>query len=263
LLKAISAIQLACRLEDAGIPAAPVFWVAAEDHDHEEIESAWFLNRDSGLSRVQVDLSNSEPTPAGWAKYRDDIRDAVDACFAESPHSEFAAGAKDILESCYQPGVSPVDAFAKMMARLFSGTALTFVNPLHPELRKLAQPVIDHAIRNNTELRSAVIERSRALSKAGYHEQVKVDDNFTGFFAYRGQARLALKPDEVIPGIAWSPNVLLRPVMQDTLQCMKPSVFRCRRLYLGSARRFWSRALCVSWISTESTSWMFCVDGTF
>ena len=66
-------------------------------------------------------------------------------------------------------------------------------------------------------MRSAVIARSRSLSEAGYHEQVKVDENFTGLFGYRGRSRQALKPDELTPDIAWSPNVLLRPVVQDTI----------------------------------------------
>src|SRR5437867_3981764 len=64
ILKSISAIKLARHLEEAGVRAVPVFWVAAEDHDHAEIESTWILNRDSGLSRVRVNLANPEPTPA-------------------------------------------------------------------------------------------------------------------------------------------------------------------------------------------------------
>jgi uncharacterized protein YllA (UPF0747 family) len=164
-----------------------------------------------------VDLSNPEPTPAGWAKFRNDIRDAVSACVSELPQSEFSGEIQSLLESSYEPGTSPVDAFAKMMARLFSGSGLTFINPLDQGLRELAQPTMDRAIGKNTELRSAVIERSRSVSNAGYHEQVKVDDNFTGLFSYHGRARLPLKPAEVKPGIEWSPNVLLRPVIQDAI----------------------------------------------
>jgi bacillithiol synthase len=66
-------------------------------------------------------------------------------------------------------------------------------------------------------LRSAVMARSNMLSEAGYHEQVKVDENFTGFFAYRGRAREVVKPNELTKDIAWSPNVLLRPILQDAI----------------------------------------------
>src|SRR5262245_16570647 len=61
ILKAISAIKLAAKLEHAGLKAVPLFWVAAEDHDFEEIQSAWVINRSSDLCRVAVDLSTGEP----------------------------------------------------------------------------------------------------------------------------------------------------------------------------------------------------------
>jgi uncharacterized protein YllA (UPF0747 family) len=94
---------------------------------------------------------------------------------------------------------------------------LTFVNPLHEGLRALAQPTIDLALKKNAEMRSALMARNKALSAAGYHEQVRVDQNFTGLFGYRGRSRQALRPNELEGEISWSPNVLLRPVMQDTL----------------------------------------------
>ena len=217
ILKAISAIKLARSLEHAGVRAVPVFWVAAEDHDHVEIESTWILNRDSGLTRIHVDLSNAEPTPAGWAQFRDDAHDAVSECLSNLPQSEFIPEVKDLLESCYKPGASPVDAFAGMMARLFPNSGLIFVDPLNMDLKRLAQPVIELAVRKNSEMRAAIIARSRSLTEAGYHEQVKVDENFTGFFAYSGKSRRVVRPGELSADLHWSPNVLLRPVVQDTI----------------------------------------------
>ena len=217
VLKAISAIKIAAKLEQAGVKAVPVFWVAAEDHDFEEIESTWMINRNSELSRVSVDLSAGEPVPAGWLKFKDDVRNAVSECLSSLPQSEFIPELESILAASYKPGVSPVTAFARMMARLFANTNLTFVDPLNDGLKALAQPIIDAAIGRNSEIRSAVMTRNHVLSAAGYHEQVKVDQNFTGLFAYDGRARRPLRPDELRAGVSWSPNVLLRPVVQDTL----------------------------------------------
>jgi uncharacterized protein YllA (UPF0747 family) len=217
ILKAISAIKIARRLEEAGIQAVPVFWVAAEDHDYQEIESTWILNRDSGLTRLGVDLSDDEPAPVGWRSFRDDVTTAVNECVAHLPQSEFAPEVTEILRISYQAGSSPVDAFARMMVRLFPGTELTFIDPLHPTFRKLAQPAIESAICKSAEIRQALITRGGLLTEAGYHAQVKVDENFTGFFAFRGRARQALRPHELTPDFSWSPNVLLRPAMQDTL----------------------------------------------
>jgi len=217
ILKALTAVKLARSLEQSGVRAAPVFWIAAEDHDHEEIETTWVLNRDSRLCRARVDLSDVVPSPVGWIHFREDIRQVIADCMSCLPQSDFSAEVRDILESSYQPGKSPVESFGSLMARLFAGTPLILVDPLHPELKKLAQPIMNEAVHHNPEIRAAVIRKGKSLRDAGYHEQVKVDENFTGLFAFRGRARQVLRPSEVSLDLSLSPNVLLRPVVQDTM----------------------------------------------
>ncbi len=217
LLKAITIIKLAKALEQAGVPAVPVFWVAAEDHDYEEIEWAAVLDRDSAIQRVRVDLSNPEKAPVGWLSLREDTEAAISSCLASLPESEFQAEAREILTRSYKPSTSPVDAFARMMARIFEGSGLILADPLDNDLRKLAAPTLTEAIQKNAGIRAAVLARNRALSDAGYHEQVKVDDGFTGVFAYRGKSRQALRPNEIPTDAPLSANVLLRPLVQDAI----------------------------------------------
>jgi uncharacterized protein YllA (UPF0747 family) len=104
-----------------------------------------------------------------------------------------------------------------MLAKLFEGSGLVFANPLEPELRRLAHPTLVNAVRQNAEIRAAVLARSRALAESGYHEQVKVDNNFTGLFAYREKSRQPLRPEELRDDMPLSANVLLRPAMQDAI----------------------------------------------
>jgi len=216
ILKAITAIKIASALEKTGVRAVPLFWVASEDHDFAEISTTSVIDRNSDLCRLSVDLSTGEPVPAGWLEFKSDVSAAVSECIAKLPQSEFTPEVQRLLDS-YKPGVSPVAAFGRMMAQLFAGTELTFVDPLHDGLKSIAQPTIEAAIAKNDEMRAAIIERSTALSSAGYHAQVKVDGNFTGLFGYHGRSRQAIRPNELRNGVSWSPNVLLRPVVQDTL----------------------------------------------
>lgn len=217
ILKAITAIKLAKALDAAGVPAVPVFWVAAEDHDFQEIESASVLDRDSGLTHVRVDLANPESSPVGWLKLGSDVSAAISTCLSSLPTSEFQPQLRELLECSYSPGVSPVDAFSRMLEKLFEGSGLILANPLNPELRVLAQPTLLDVVRENSRIRAAVQARGRELSEAGYHEQVKVDNNFTGLFAYRGNSRQALRPEELRQDLQLSANVLVRPVMQDAI----------------------------------------------
>src|SRR3989454_12628263 len=89
ILKAITAIKLARALNDRGATAVPIFWIAAEDHDYQEIEWAALLDRDSGLQQGRVDLSNPESRPSAWLELRDDVVEAISTCLRGLPESEF------------------------------------------------------------------------------------------------------------------------------------------------------------------------------
>jgi bacillithiol synthase len=218
ILKAITAIKLARTIEDAGIAAVPVFWAAAEDHDYEEIQWASVLDRDSALRRFQVDLANDEGTPAGWLRFKRDVADALNDCLATLPASEFQAELRDMLETAYRPGVSPVEAFARMMTRLFAAAQLIVADPLDPRMKEIAAPVLARVAGQNESIRRAVLERSRAVADAGYHEQVRVDASFTGLFTLQGNSRRSLKPEQLSAAAGMlSPNVLVRPAVQDTI----------------------------------------------
>src|SRR5215510_7342679 len=89
ILKAITAIKLARALGDRGVTAVPVFWIAAEDHDYQEIEWAAVLDRDSAVHQVRVNLANDEGMPSGWLSLKDDVSGAVSNLMESLPDSEF------------------------------------------------------------------------------------------------------------------------------------------------------------------------------
>src|SRR5262249_43634389 len=99
ILKALTVIKLAKGLDRLGVPAVPVFWIAAEDHDYQEIETASVLDRDSGLMQVRVDLSNPDSSPVGWLTLGNDVSEAISKCLSVLPDSEFQPQARQILES--------------------------------------------------------------------------------------------------------------------------------------------------------------------
>jgi uncharacterized protein YllA (UPF0747 family) len=146
-----------------------------------------------------------------------DVSEAISKLLASLPASEFQPQVRELLESSYTPGISPIAGFSRILEKIFEGSGLIIANPLQAELRELARPTLVEAVRKNSAIRSAVLARSRALSEAGYHEQVKVDSNFTGLFAYRGKSRQPLRPDELNEDLHLSANVLVRPAMQDAL----------------------------------------------
>ena len=217
ILKALTAVKIARQLDERGVAAVPVFWIAAEDHDHEEIEWAGILSQDSTLEKVTSPLPNPDRAPVGWLRFGSSLPDAIEECFRLLPPSEFAAEVRTLIEGAYSPEVSPVEAFARMMGGLFEGSGLILADPLSPPLRSIEKDAIAGVARRAEDVRSALAARTQMIIRAGYSEQVRVGRNFTGFFAYREGSRVSLEPEKDLAGLDLSPNVLLRPVVQDSM----------------------------------------------
>ena len=239
--KALSAVKLAGCLRQRETKAVPVFWIAAEDHDFAEVAKAEFISRDCQLNDVEVPAGmHREGQPVGRVVLDESIDTAVDQLFELLPNSEFAADMKALVKNAWQPGRGFVDSFASMMTALLGRYGLIFLDPLDPELKRLAAPLYSEAARRAPEIAAALEQRSHDLESAGYHAQVLATANSFPLFLHddagarhavqRGEngkyrakeieqeysaeelATLAQeKPEQ------FSPNVTLRAVVQDYL----------------------------------------------
>jgi bacillithiol biosynthesis cysteine-adding enzyme BshC len=241
IYKALSAVKLAGCLKQRGTKAVPVFWIAAEDHDFEEVAKVEFIGRDCQLKQVEVSTAlHREGQPVGGVILDDSIDVVVNELFELLPNSEFAADMKALVKESWCSGRGYVESFATMMTALLDQYGLIFLDPLDLELKKLAAPLYAKAAGQAPEIARAIETRSRDLEAAGYHAQVLATTNSFPLFLHdeNGQrhsvsrlengnyktkdandeysaealAELALKSPE-----RFSPNVTLRAVVQDYL----------------------------------------------
>jgi bacillithiol synthase len=226
ILKALTAAMMA---EKAG--AVPVFWLATEDHDLEEVNT---VNLPAGdhLQKFTVNVPHREGAPVGMIAFTDEITAAVaqvEGIFGRSEISE-------LLAASYRKGETFGTAFAKFYAKVFADLGMVFLNPLDAELHRVAQPVFRTALEKSEEINQALIGRNQELEAAGYHAQVKVTPSHTLCFYLEDGARTPVRHHEGEFFIGerkltaaellretercperFSANVLLRPVMQDHL----------------------------------------------
>ena len=239
--KALSAVKLAGCLQQRNTKAVPVFWIAAEDHDFAEVAKAEFIGRDCQLKSVAVsDALHREAAPVGQVKLDESIDKVVDELFELLPASEFAADMKALVKKAWQPGRGYVESFATMMTTLLGRYGLIFLDPLDPELKRLAAPLYSEAARRAPEIATALEQRSADLERAGYHAQVLVTANSFPLFLHdedgrrhavvrveNGKYRAKENEQEYTAGELaalaqekperFSPNVTLRAVVQDYL----------------------------------------------
>jgi bacillithiol synthase len=241
LYKALTAVCLAQSLSAQGLPCVPVFWLATEDHDLEEVARAATLNEEYEL----IELADQGVRPAphsavGRVAFSTSISATLDRLEASLDAGAARNQLLQDLRASYRPGFTWGGAFGLLVTRLFSRWGVVMVDALDESLHKLSFATYERALDATAELRARLLERSHALIHAGYHAQVHLGDDSTLLFLSRHGNRTALhqKGDHfTLDGSAdletlslaelksrlrdhpgdFSANALLRPIVQDTL----------------------------------------------
>jgi bacillithiol biosynthesis cysteine-adding enzyme BshC len=232
--KALSAIQIAEELTESGVPAVPVFWMATEDHDVEEVRhSIWFEK--GKLVRFELPAPAEADQPVGRIALGKRVEPLVHeaAEFLANEGSDLLA--QYLLES-YRPEETYGSAFGKLFARLFAQHGLILMDPLDAGLHKVAAPLYQHALAERDVINEKLLRRGKDLDRAGFDAQVKVTSRSTLLFRMdeAGRQVITASADKFQAGEkTWareelvhlthtepekfSPNALFRPVVQDFL----------------------------------------------
>jgi bacillithiol synthase len=237
--KAMTVIKLTNCLREQGVEAVPVFWIASEDHDYEEVNHCRLIDVEGHLKTVRYEPGErSADAPVGRVVIDEGITAIIDEFVAALPPSEFLAEMECDLRDSYAAGAGFADAFAKLMARIFKDYGVVLLDPLDEELKQVAAPLYARAIERAPEIARALVERSRELERAGYHAQVHVAEDMAPLFIMDDGRRVAMTQHDgrfYVKGSersfaqaelaelagrcpnCFSPNVTLRPVVQDWL----------------------------------------------
>jgi bacillithiol biosynthesis cysteine-adding enzyme BshC len=244
LLKAATAIARAKQATAAtGVEHVPVFWLATEDHDLEEVDQVSLLSGARGATAVETLRLGvrSHEEPVGGVV----LGEGVDALLERASELLSYAPVCELLRECYAAGATFGGAFARLMARLFAEQGLVVMDAAGRDFHALGARALRFAMEHSDELEAALIARSAELEATGYHAQVLVKPGASLLFlvsevdgvrtrqalrrgadgvwkagvgataaSYTTAELLAIleaEPERL------SPNALLRPVFQDTI----------------------------------------------
>lgn len=237
IYKALTAVKLASVATGAGVNCVPIFWLATEDHDLDEVNHTSMPGADASLEELAATTVSTPDAPVGRVVFGVEIQLLVERAAQLLGDSSILSA----LRESYRPGQSFGSAFARLFANLFAEWGVILLDASDPELHRVAAPIYRAAVERAAEINDALLERGMELEAAGYHQQVKVTPSSTLFFTLRDGARLSVHRDsfnanshefvigeekscehELLARIDsapqdFSPNVLLRPVVQDYL----------------------------------------------
>ncbi len=238
IYKALTAVRLAQWLSDQGLPSVPVFWLATEDHDLEEVARTVVFDENYQLVPLENDGERPAPrSPVGRVKLTNGVTETLKRLETTLPVGPGRDPTMRDLRESYVPGRTWGEAFGQLMARLFGRWGVILVDALDRELHQLSSHIYGLAIEQAASIRQKLLERSRALVRCGYHAQVHVAEDDTLLFLLTDGDRLPLHQtgggfargtdqklsDDDLKNLlaahpdCFSANALMRPIVQDTL----------------------------------------------
>jgi bacillithiol biosynthesis cysteine-adding enzyme BshC len=213
-----------------------VFWIDAEDHDWPEVSGCTVLDAEMAPRAITLpDLAGAGHLPIGRLVLDDRIHQALDALRDTLPETEFTASLVDGLRAAYLPGVSMAEAFGRWLEHVLGRHGLVVFDASDDAAKPLASPVFRHELTHAGKTAELASTAGQTLVNAGYHAQVTPHEGAISLFYLNG-GRQAIRfdadratigeRDTTLAALAdeaarhpehFSPNVLLRPIVQDAL----------------------------------------------
>jgi bacillithiol biosynthesis cysteine-adding enzyme BshC len=237
LLKALTALKLADQVSrDHHVPAVAIFWIDAEDHDWEEVRSCAFFDSDLAVGTVALPSHpGAEASPVATVRLDASVVGALDELERRLPTSEFRDTLVAGLRRAYTPGVGMADAFGRWLEQVLGDRGLIVFDSSDAASKPLVRDVFTRELSMPGQTARLAALAGSDLVARGYHSQVHSQDDSLALFHLDGGRRAIRQQDgHFIVGdqsfqaaalvqraieqpAGFSPNVLLRPVVQDTL----------------------------------------------
>lgn len=233
IYKTMTAILLAKKYEKSlGRPVVPVFWLADEDHDFEEIAWSGITGRDD-FTKIKLEQEGSG-IPVSDEKISSDIHSFKQKVKEELFDTDFSEALWEMLNSLYKEGNTFIQAFAGLINEWFAQEGVLIVGSNFTPIKKLVTETFKTSISKSEEIFEAIESKSLELEKL-YHRQVMNGDSNLFYLSPRNERLKIHKNDKgwVADSFTWSndellkeikdqperfsPNVFLRPIIQDKL----------------------------------------------
>ena len=225
LLKAITAIQLARRAAaEHGVQTVAVFWVEAEDHDWDEVRGVTVLDKEFHPRTIELAApEGAGQVPIASLVLDDRVTASIDELQAALAPTDFTDWAVEALRQAWRPGEGMASAFARWLEGLLGPHGLVVFESADPAAKPLVADLFARELQFPGKTSALAAAAGQAMAERGHQPQVVPHADAIALSQLDGGRRSLSNPDGALVAQAvdhperFSPNVLLRPVVQDAL----------------------------------------------
>ncbi|WP_244163060.1 bacillithiol biosynthesis cysteine-adding enzyme BshC [Paenibacillus pectinilyticus] len=194
LYKAITILQLAREWSHKlQRTVVPIFWIAGEDHDFDEVNHINVLSNTQHIEKLKVDHPTGLRTSVSRlplsAEAWEEALNKLDSALMDT---EFKASLIANLRSATEDGATLSDAFARWMAMLFGEYGLVLIDADEPGVRALESSMFEMIIDQNESFAGALLRSQSDVSGAGYGIQAEIQEDGANLFTFAEGQRLLL-----------------------------------------------------------------------
>ncbi|EOO29136.1 bacillithiol biosynthesis cysteine-adding enzyme BshC [Bacillus cereus BAG1X2-3] len=235
--KVISILQLAKEKEESlGVKVVPVFWIAGEDHDMDEINHTFVAKNKKMKKTIFYDRNPKKASASESELSVEDCRSWIEEIFKTYPETNFTKDVLKFVDDALKKSNTYVDFFAHLITKIFANSGLILVDSHHPELRKLEIPFFKRIISKYKEVQEGLRNQQEVIKELGYKPIIETKSHAVHIFMEIDNERVLLEEhqgkfvgkdgahsfsyEELIEEMERNParfsnNVVTRPLMQE------------------------------------------------
>lgn len=239
IYKSLSAINYAERYSDSKINLIPLFWNASEDHDVEEVNNIWILNKRNDIEPVRIeDESMVGKSLEAIQLDKKKIERILDEMLESLPNTDFTELVfKELVYEELRKSKRWGEFFSRILTRLMGQWGLIIIEPrvLRPYLKDFFIDLISDPLYYNR----VFLSTTNKLKEMGYAPKLHKKENIAGLFyidencfrnrivinennEYELSNGLIFTKEEIINEIEahperFSTNAIFRPIAQDMM----------------------------------------------
>ncbi|UXR77616.1 MULTISPECIES: bacillithiol biosynthesis cysteine-adding enzyme BshC [unclassified Staphylococcus] len=217
----------------------PVFWIAGEDHDFDEVNHTYVMNQRTGhLNKVKYHtMTPPETTVSRYAPDREVLHQTLVQFFESMPETAYSKRLFDQVDDMIQQSTTWIDVFKQMIQMCFGERGILLIDAQDMQLRNIEKTLFKEIIQRHALVDQAFRDVQRKTTEAGLTAMIQTDTNVHLFLHEDDQRQLLTYADGVfklsksentysmealIALVEESPerfsnNVVTRPLMQEWL----------------------------------------------